>query len=91
MIRRAFNDGGYVERATRGELSLTIVWDREVDSQRSGEPPGTRSQIVIYTDGADAVAMVHRYLRPDGTLGGSGRPDPKVLVLENGHVIRVSA
>lgn len=27
------------------------------------------------------VAMVHQYLRPDGTLGGRGRrPDPKYLL-----------
>jgi hypothetical protein len=25
-------------------------------------------------------ASIHRYLRPDGTLGASGRPDPKRLV-----------
>jgi hypothetical protein len=31
------------------------------------------------------VARVHQYLRPDGTIGGSGRPDPKkVLYLYQG-------
>ncbi len=29
------------------------------------------------------VALVHQYVRPDGTLGGSGLPDPKVLVVGN--------
>lgn len=23
------------------------------------------------------MALVHQYLRPDGSIGGSGRPDPK--------------
>ena len=27
------------------------------------------------------MAVVHQYLRVDGTLGASGRPDPKVLYL----------
>jgi hypothetical protein len=26
------------------------------------------------------VAMVHRYLRMDGTLGASGMPDPKKVI-----------
>jgi hypothetical protein len=29
--------------------------------------------------------MVHFYLRPDGTIGGSGQPDPKWL-FEDGVV-----
>ena len=43
-----------------------------------GEPRGTRSQILDYLDpDGERVVTVHRYLRPDGTLGGSGQPDPK--------------
>jgi len=26
------------------------------------------------------VAVVFQYLRPDGSIGGSGRPDPKFLL-----------
>jgi len=25
--------------------------------------------------------MVHQYLRPDGIIGGSGKPDPKWVVV----------
>jgi hypothetical protein len=28
------------------------------------------------------VAVMHQYLRPDGTIGASGQPDPKRLVVE---------
>lgn len=35
------------------------------------------------------VAVVHRYLRPDGTLGASGKPDPK-RVLHAGVVYGVT-
>ena len=48
------------------------------------EPTCTRSQAIRYFD-ADGrwIVEVHRYLRPDGTLGGSGRADPKRLRLSN--------
>lgn len=42
------------------------------------EPSCTRSQYVRYVDSdGRMVAEVHRYLRPDGTIGASGVPDPK--------------
>ena len=44
------------------------------------EPVGTRSQMVAYFDDVRKVALVHRYLRPDGTDGASGMPDPKELL-----------
>jgi hypothetical protein len=28
------------------------------------------------------IAVVHQYLRPDGFVGGSGRPDPKAILRE---------
>jgi hypothetical protein len=45
------------------------------------EPLCTRSQIIalIEEDGVRR-ANVHQYLRPDGTLGLSGLPDPKALL-----------
>jgi hypothetical protein len=42
----------------------------------------TRSQYLIYVDNnGKKVAGVHQYLRPDGKLGASGRPDPKELLI----------
>ncbi len=53
------------------------------------QPPGTRSQMVRYLDANGfEVARVHQYLRPNGKLGGSGRPNPKRLVV-NGIVYAV--
>jgi hypothetical protein len=59
-------------------------YDQEVQNpEPTIGPPGTRSQIVTYyTREGTLVAYVHQYLRPDGTLGGSGRPKPKVLIEE---------
>jgi hypothetical protein len=42
----------------------------------------TKSQIVAYINSnGQQVALVHQYLKPDGTLGGSCKPDPKELLL----------
>jgi hypothetical protein len=49
-----------------------------------GEPAGTRSQFIRYSNNAGQwVVEVHQYLRPDGTIGASGRPDPKRLRIRN--------
>jgi hypothetical protein len=41
--------------------------------------------MVVYERDGDPIAIVHQYVRPDGQLGGSGRPDPKrVIVVGNG-------
>lgn len=50
------------------------------------ESEGTRSMMVSYVDESlHRVFMVHLYLSPDGSIGASGRPDPKWL-FENGIV-----
>ena len=52
----------------------------------SFEPPGTRSQSVPYFLMGVKISLCHQYLRPDGTFGASGLPDPK-LVEYQGHVL----
>ena len=39
-------------------------------------------------DAGSEVARVHQYLRKDGTLGASGRPDPK-MIIEKGVAYRL--
>lgn len=83
-LRQRFNDGRYWERMQAGEFNLILVQERHPSPWRSGQPTCTRSQIIAYVDKrGHRVALVHQYLRTDGTLGGSGRPDPKRL-LEGG-------
>ena len=67
-----------------GQIESTIRNDSHPEHPVGGEPTCTRSQIHTYwLDGAP-VALVHQYTRPDGSIGASGRPDPKVLVLDDG-------
>jgi hypothetical protein len=50
----------------------------------------TRSQEISYFDANNQeVARVHQYLKPDGNLGGSGRPDPK-RVFQGGVLYRLT-
>lgn len=79
QLRRMFNDGQYYERLLAGELLALVGDDRHPSAPVANEPKCTRSQIVHYYDVRQRVkvAVVHQYLRPDGVLGASGRPDPK--------------
>ena len=81
-IRPLFNESGLFERVTRGELGTFLESDRLVLPE-VGLPEGTRSQMVWYLslDG-QKLALVHQYLLPDGSIGGSGRPDPKRMILD---------
>lgn len=81
-LRRMFNDGGVWERARSGELTQTIRKERHPSPPDAHEPFCTRSQIITYHDrNGHRIALVHQYLRPDGSLGASGRPDPKEVLI----------
>jgi len=44
-------------------------------------PQGSQSQIVAYRlPGLGKIALVHQYVRPNGTV--RGKPDPKYLVID---------
>lgn len=83
-LRRRFAEGDYLNRAERGEFGCCLT-----DTNPAGspdEPAGTRTVVVSYFDDAfNRIFIVHFYLRPDGTIGGSGKPDPKWL-FEDGVV-----
>lgn len=52
------------------------------------EPPGTESQMISIRDSDGfEVARVHAYVRPDGSLGASGKPDPKTVYDEVGNIV----
>jgi hypothetical protein len=89
-LRHYFNAGQFWERLQAGELHVTIRREGHPAPAESGQPYCTRSQEVSYRDpDGEEVARVHQYLRPDGTLGGSGRPDPKRL-LQGGILYRIT-
>jgi hypothetical protein len=75
-----FNEGGYWQKVERGQLHEKIIRDGHPSPATSRQPFCTRSQILAYLDlTGRKVALVHQYVRTDGSLGGSGKPDPKQL------------
>jgi hypothetical protein len=79
-LRAMFNQGRYWEQAEAGELYWRIAADRHPAAPLANEPFCTQSQYIHYTDQrGEKVAEVHQYKRPDGSIGLSGRPDPKKL------------
>src|SRR5688572_19371358 len=77
-LRQRFNSLDYVGAVTRGELVAVIKTDRVLQSG-TPFPVGTRAQIVYYMRGQTRMAVVHQYMLPDGSVGASGRPDPKMV------------
>ena len=85
-----FNEGHFWERSQAGEFQLQILKNGHPSPPRAPEPICTHSQIIAYYDAqGQKVALVHQYVRRNGALGGSGRPDPRRLLL-NGVLYAMS-
>lgn len=83
-LRQRFASGDYLTRAANGDFGCCLTDEKTPRS--NDEPSGTRSLMVSYLNNAlERIFMVHVYLRLDGTLGASGKPNPKWL-FENGGV-----
>jgi hypothetical protein len=79
-MQKRFNEGGYWERARQGHYTQLVRESRHPALTVANEPFCTQSQMVSYLDKDEIeVARVHQYLRMDGTIGASGKPDPKRL------------
>lgn len=82
VLRAEFNRRDFEGALLRGEVILQVTRAYPTPATR-GQVAGTVSQMVEYrTPEGDVVARAFRYLRPDGTVGASGRADPKYLVVE---------
>ena len=90
-LRELFNEN-YLDRIKKGEIEERVMRGagRHPSLALSHEPFCTQSQEIWYFDltTGQELARAHRYLRPDGTIGASGMPDPKRLFL-NGELYRI--
>ena len=88
-MRQFFNQANLWEKLRTGELRAVVKEERHPALVQAREPYCTRSQMLSYLDdNGNEVARVHQYLRPDGQIGASGKPDPKRLLL-NGTLYRL--
>jgi len=85
IIRKSFNEGPLPRLIKEGKLVKKMLRDREIKSPEPYQgPKGTRTQYIRYTDSNGKIMVeFHQYLRPDGTLGAGGKPDPKKLKVGN--------
>jgi hypothetical protein len=82
-LRQMFQTHDFLGRLQRGELKARLIRERQFTTARPGLPSGTRSQIIAYDSiNGGMVAIVHQYLLPDGSIGASGLPDPKRLLVK---------
>ena len=86
-LRRRFAQGDYLNRALAGEFGCCLARTKRANSP--DEPAGPRSVAVAnVNDAGQRIFLVHFYPRPDGTIGGIGKLDPKWL-FEDGVVYAV--
>ncbi len=82
IIRQHFNKSQIFEKANDGIINTKVKRSSHLKRPPPSEPYCTHSQILFYsTHGGKPLAIAHQYLRPDGTIGASGRPDPKIVYL----------
>ena len=84
-ICRMFNESQYPPMIAKGQLTPKLLRNAHLKKPEDrGEPYCTHSQMIRYSDKTGHwVVEVHQYFRPDKTIGGSGRPDPKRLRIGN--------
>jgi hypothetical protein len=83
-LRKKFNERDYQSKIASGDIWEEILDSPHATPKHSGQPFCTHSQMIAYREhhSNKKVALVHQYLRPDGTIGGCGRPDPKWLLCD---------
>jgi hypothetical protein len=75
-LRAIFDRGRYADRVRSGELEARELV-RGRPSLSSAHPDDAISRRVGYYDrNGHELAVVHELVLPDGSVGGSGRPDP---------------
>lgn len=80
-LQAYFNRNDLEQRAASGEF-IVEIHDEYHPQTLKHEPFCTWTRVYRYlSHDREPIALVHQYERPDGTLGGSGRADPKSLVV----------
>jgi len=91
-LRRKFNDGSFRQLIESGALRPKPLSNRHLKQPDPWQGPFcTHSQYVRYLDShGRLIVEIHQYFRPNGTLGASGKPDPKRL-REGNRILAIRA
>src|SRR2546425_1480208 len=86
------SSGRLVHRSTLLQMFKDVGYERAILEKRASagtpykddpgpphQPPGTRSQSVPHFLMGSKIAVCHQYTLPDGSIGASGKPDPKMI------------
>jgi hypothetical protein len=81
QMRALFNEESFLRLVQNGRI-IPVVAHSGTPAEDAvlalKLPPGTKSQMLSYRDTNNLeMARAHQYLLPDGTIGASGKPDPK--------------
>jgi hypothetical protein len=87
--RRRFN-AAYLAGTLSGQYTLkhfgrqSLYQNPPIESGLPQEPEGTITGLIAIIDPQtnQRLAVAHRLLRPDGTFGASGYPDPKMVFVD---------
>ena len=83
-LRDIFTTSGLEEQVQSGVLVTAGTKSHHFFRRKMGMPACTQSQMVWYKDRRGVVSVgVHLYLKPNGVLVASGKPDPKFLRVGN--------
>jgi hypothetical protein len=86
ILQDKFNASQYPIMILQGKLKAKFIGNRHLkhpEERREPEPYCTRGQTIRYSDvNGKWQVEVFQYLRPDGTLGASGKQDPKRMRLD---------
>jgi hypothetical protein len=82
-LQRIFNQACFLTR-TLDRTFRTRPYGPQVPVYTPGEPDGTMSGLIEVIDPMtdSRVGLAHRYERPDGSYGASGKPDPKLFEVD---------
>ena len=87
-LQKLFNRH-YLPAYERGDLTRIIVRSGPPDPT-ANQPRGTKSEIwALHTNDGRYIGKVHVYVKPDGTLSASGKPDPKELIIGQKRYVAV--
>ncbi len=79
-LQNKFNSGEGGWRDRMDELEILCTHDQPANPA-SNQDPGTRSKLFKFRESGVTVMALHFFLKVDGSLGASGKFDPKSLMV----------